>query len=1107
MANHSDGLEGNSLSSVSKVGPIEKKQKGKLRSGPTNSSNQKRSGTRFSNNPNIQGQPHLSPSQTPTLGASVNALPIQSPIPGSIGNLGMVNPSLLKTMGVAGNVLVTPPISQASQQSQVVSYRNTKKIPIDRSKFHPSISNLAGAIIGVSGSNQKWMEQESGAQVQILGTTGNDPEGLHILVRYNEQRELEIVEAIIDEIGRATFEGGGGFISHILPNRKPVSPTLTGLQENVVSTGVIHGNAQGVEKQILGNSAGIGGMAPLPPNFTSSQQLPIYNTMGSGVGMGFVPRGMASPIQIEWPKTPPASPVEFEWLLHLVLHSALSRLGPMVSHGVPMIHIPMLYDSFTSFRFEHDATSFFQSYIVQNGLLGLIQALPHIFIEGPHTIINSSNIPKLSPIFKVNLSSGVTPLLLPAQSVSVSFSDFKLAAEAFWKMGALPPTFSGFGLQLPQSLGGIGPSDHSFATGVTSIGPNYQKQQQNKDLTNTKKNEGESFGKKNKTDKNVALESAIPESISLAKTGNFVAEDESPFGNSERPNSKTGGGISNGASPTAPSSFSSTTTTASTSTVVPLTNVGRDNIPHTSLMIVLQGVHYLLRRWISERLAPHYIPKSSLDFLPLDILESEFSRFYDVPLNIEILGWTNLLHFVEAFPEVWTVENVGPDEFTLIPVPYPDFSMIAKSRGITKSFNRPVEPNFESNSLLQPQKNNCNSLESMQRIVKQTQDFVLEAISSGYPANSLEINSINEIIHNFKTGLCSLDNNTSSSLYELVTKITNSLPNYSSNSGSNPNSNNGFANKINGGMMGKSRFDNAGKVSVGPGGITSGSSKGIDTGGYRQYPHLQQPQPIFGPGNLPVPNDTIALGNGLPLNSGTVHGTSRFNSAKNEPRYDIGTVQQITNLSQHGNIHIPHQANSQVSNVNPTGRPANGGQSKRVFSSQCSGVGAGTVIGAGKGSKQLAGQDQISYQYFDQQNSHQSPEFSGIQHHPASINSGHAAFAIQNVSGIHGYYNTVDGGPHFSSFNGAPTNGGMNTTCHLEYQSFGAQPHGSAAFVQQHNPQNYNINSSYAKPAVIPQTQSLGNNNGSGVLLPLSGGSTGAVSSRSGWDRKNKSKN
>ncbi|CUV04652.1 unnamed protein product [Cryptosporidium hominis] len=1126
VSGHNEGLETiSTMNPLAKVGPTEKKQKGKVRSGPTNSSNQRRAGTRFSNNPNLQTQSHVPTQPSPVSGVAVGPMPIPVSASNSLG-IGNINSPSLNSIGVPGNIVVAPPINQPSQ-GQTVSYRNTKKIPIDRSKFHPSISNLAGAIIGVSGSNQKWMEQESGAQVQILGTTGNDPEGLHILVRYNEPRELEIVEAIIEEIGRATFEGGGGFISHILPNRKPVSPTLTGLQGNMIVSAALQDHTSGIEKQIMGSGVAMGGMPSLPPNYSSSQ--PLYNNMSSNIGMGFIPRGnIVAPIQIEWPKTPPASPVEFEWLLHLVLHSALSQLGPMVSHGVPMIHIPMLYDSFTSFRFEHDATSFFQSCIIQNGLLGLIQALPHIFIEGPHTIIDSSNIPKLSPIFKVNLSSGVTPLLLPAQSVTVSFADFKLAAEAFWKMGALPPTFSGFGPQVPQNINGTsGPSglavtgstgtisDHVYNTSSV-VSPNQSaRQHQGKDSSGSSIGENVLAGGTNKIKKDQGANSIInTNSNQPTKGSSLISDDDDTFGIDN--SSSKNGVITNGTSSVALSSHSSTTTTSSG--VTSIVNVGKDNIPQTSLMIVLQGVHFLLRRWISKRLAPHYIPKSSLDFLPLDILESEFSQFYEIPLNIEILGWTNLLHFVEAFPDVWTVENVGPDEFTLIPLPYPDFSMIAKTRGITKLNNekhydsKPDSNAFtlsaQGSSLANIHKSG-GSLDNIQKIVKQTQDFVAEAIASGYPANSLEINSINEIINGVTMGIYSLDNNTSSSLYELVTKVTNLLPKYSSNSASSTSTN--FPNKPISGSISKSRFDNAYKGTNGIGSM-NGLAKGTKSGGFQHQPHSLQPPTAYPSTHISLANEKSILGGSGNHHSLTVPqvGASRFNSmnnAKNEIRYDIGAAQPMSTHNQHNiHLHAPHQTNAQVLNSNlSTGRSVNGGQSKRVFSNQCA--------GASKGPKQLVGQDQRPYPLYDQQGSNPSTEFVNLQHNPNHMNPTQNTFGMQEASesNIHNFYHhSMDGNSHFSTYNGggiSSIGNSMAASCHYDYHSFGVQSTNSA-FVQPS--QNHSMNGAhFSKSVGIPSDQTIGNNgnnNGNNIMLSLPNHAS-VVSNRSGWDRKNKSKN
>ncbi|KAH8581666.1 KH domain-containing [Cryptosporidium sp. chipmunk genotype I] len=1136
ITGHAEGLETiSSTNPMAKVGPAEKKQKGKLRSGPTNSNNQRRAGTRFSNNPNLQVQSHIPPQSSPVPGVAAGSIPISAS--NSLG-IGSVNSSSVNSIGVPGNIVVAPPISQPSQ-AQTVSYRNTKKIPIDRSKFHPSISNLAGAIIGVSGSNQKWMEQESGAQVQILGTTGNDPEGLHILVRYNEPRELEIVEAIIEEIGRATFEGGGGFISHILPNRKPVSPTLAGLQGNMVLSAGLQDHTSVMEKQMVGNGVAMGGMQPLPPNYSSSQ--PIYNNMSGNIGMGFVPRGgILTPVQIEWPKTPPASPVEFEWLLHLVLHSALSQLGPMVSHGVPMIHIPMLYDSFTSFRFEHDATSFFQSYIIQNGLLGLIQALPHIFIEGPHTIIDSSNIPKLSPIFKVNLSSGVTPLLLPAQSVTVSFVDFKLAAEAFWKMGALPPTFSGFGPQAPQNINGTGGpsgvtgtgstvaiSDHIYNTS-SIVSPNqHPRQHQGKDSSGSSAGENDAAGGAsilgaNKIKKDQGANCILNTNSSQPTKGSPLISDDDDIYGVDNSNSKNGAN-SNGISSITLSSHSSTTTTSSGTTSI--ASVGKDNIPQTSLMIVLQGVHFLLRRWISKRLAPHYIPKSSLDFLPLDILESEFSQFYEIPLNIEILGWTNLLHFVEAFPDVWTVENVGPDEFTLIPLPYPDFSMIAKTRGITKLSNeRPYDSKPDSNAFALSSQGSSlanihksgGSLDNIQTIVKQTQDFVTEAIASGYPANSLEINSINEIINGVTIGLYSLDNNTSSSLYELVTKVTSLLPKYSSNPVSSTSAN--LHSKSIGGGISKSRFDNAYKGSNSMG-IMNGLAKGIKPGGFQPQPQSLQSSLSYASGHISVANEKSILGGSGHHHSSTATtaGISRFNSmnnAKNEIRYDIGASQSISTHNQHNiHHHVPHQTNAQVPNSNlSTGRSVNGGQSKRVFSNQCTVAGNNNCnLGAGKGPKQLAtGQDQRSYPLYEQGNN-SSSEFVNLQHNTNHVNSTQNTFGMQETGGnnIQSYYHhPMDGNSHFSSYNGAVSgvSNSMTASCHYDYHSFGVQP-GNSTFIQPS--QSHSVNSThFSKSIGIPPGQTIGNNgnNANNIMLSLSN-SAGVVSNRSGWDRKNKSKN
>ncbi|KAK6590920.1 hypothetical protein RS030_111841 [Cryptosporidium xiaoi] len=984
----SEGVVVNGASS--KVGPIDRKQKNKLRTGPTGSGStiQKRSGTRFSNNPNVQpGQANLPISSTRSASSipSMNNLSTLT----SIGKNETGVHSTTGTTGGTGGLLFPNQTSQnlIGQQQTTNGYKNVKKIPIDRSKFHPSISNLAGAIIGVSGSNQKWMEQESGAQVQILGTTANDPEGLHLLVRYNEPRELEIVESIIEEIGKATFEGGGGFISHILPNRKqvPINLLYEYQKESKSSENSIHklpSSQSGIVKNTTNLSsntsvtnyseAQVPSSIPLQMpsvhgnldigggmNATISPSTYPQNNLG-GLGVGFVDK-----IPIEWPKTPPTSPVEFEWLLHLVLHSALIELGPMANHGIPMIHLPMFYNSFTSFRFEHDATNFFHSFIIQNGLIGLIQALPHIFIEGPQTIVDTTNVPKLLPIFKVNLEYGITPLLLPAQPITVSFSDFKIADEAFWKMGVLPPEFlpnpsltlshfpqAHHSNQIYQSTTHLPSLNNKNSIGVSGVhnsqpqnvfenSPSGNTLQSNNireisvnqtlshvESNNKGKNEDEtvngdaissisgktvSTGSVNNSNNTVNGISSLENNLNGSVIGGLKTNESSKtLSNSnfvnkintdtDEKNTNDNIGISNASSKVNQMSKykASKKSFNSVNTLEPLKNniktYGKNDIPHTPLMIVLQGVHFLLRRWIMKRLAPHYIPKSSLDFLPLDILESEFSQYYKIPLNIETLGWTNLLHFVEAFPEVWTVENVGPDEFTLIPIPYPDFYMIAKSRGIvppnndnnennsvndsnnisksnnlngnnikskfsnnrdtnniksgnlfTTSTMKPVSlsnnnitslprarleqidgtvcnysdnnnnssningnnknsnnsnsnnsnnnnnnnnnsnSNSNSNSNINSNSNNynnrngfvINNAENVRTIIKQTQDFINEAIISGYPPNSLEINSINEIINGVNMGIYNLDNNISSSLYELVTKITYSLPKFS----------------------------------------------------------------------------------------------------------------------------------------------------------------------------------------------------------------------------------------------------------------------------------------------------------------------------------------
>ncbi|KAJ1606526.1 hypothetical protein OJ253_2691 [Cryptosporidium canis] len=1119
---HSEGLEAMSSNQVAKAGPADKRQKGKLRSGPTNSANQRRVGTRFSNNPNLQAQPHLSNSSSSIMGVSMGPMQIPGSSQNSMG-IGGINSSSLNSMSIPPGVAAQQ-IPQPSP-GQPTSYRHTKKIPIDRSKFHPSISNLAGAIIGVSGSNQKWMEQESGAQVQILGTTGNDPDGLHVLVRYNEPRELEIVEAIIDEIGRATFEGGGGFISHILPNRKPVSPTLTSLQNNINVSGTLQDHSTGIEKHMMGNGMMIGGAPSLPPSYSSQHH---FNSMPGNVGMGFIQRGgMITPVSIDWPKTPPTSPVEFEWLLHLVLHSALSQLGPMVSHGVPMIHIPMLYDSFTSFRFEHDATSFFQSYIIQNGLLGLVHALPHIFIEGPHTIVDSSNIPKLSPIFKVDSSSGVTPLLLPAQSITVSFADFKLAAEAYWKMGALPPAFTGFGPQFPQSINGVTPNPGVTGAGLTGGIPdhlyttgNIISQNQHPRLYQEKDNLGQNID--NETNggtspvgtlgkfKDQTAQDAINTKPSQSAKGSLFSSSDDDTHSMDKTSTISG---------TAGIGFSSVSHSASTTTSAGASpNIGKDNIPRTSLMIVLQGVHFLLRRWISKRLAPHYIPKSSLDFLPLDVLESEFAQFYEVPLNIEILGWTNLLHFVEAFPDVWTVENVGPDEFTLIPLPYPDFSMIAKTRGIKQLENgRSPELKPESNAFAMSSQNSSISNikggiapDNVQTILKQTKDFVAEAIASGYPANSIEINSINDIIHGVTIGMYILDNNISSSLYELVTKVTNMLPKYSPNSISNANI--GLPSKSVGGVS-KSRFDSVCKGPNGVGSLSGGLSNGITPGGFQQ-PHLMQPQtPAFASGHLSAMNEASTMGQGAHhLPSAAPISTSRFSNANtnNEIRYDIGAIQSVSAHNQH-NIHNANQTNAQVANNSlSTGRSVINGQSKRVFSNQCIGTGSNNGNAAtSKGHKQLtAGQEQRSYPIYDQKNNNTS-EFVNIQQNSSAL-TGQNTFGLQGDSGnnVHSYYHPpMDGNPHFNPYNGAVPgmNNGASGSCHYDYQSFGVQP-ANPTFSQPS--QNHNINGAHFSKSigVLPSQSFGGNNNNGSVMLSLSN-STGLPSTRSSWDRKSKTKN
>ncbi|KAH8739298.1 hypothetical protein FG386_002828 [Cryptosporidium ryanae] len=939
----------------SKAGPIDRKQKNKLRTGPTGNSsvNQKRSGTRFSNNPNVQtGQINASVSSTRSA-SSTSGINNTTTL-ASMGKNGMGASSV---NGLTGGMLFSNQTSQNSTTQVNNGYKNVKKIPIDRSKFHPSISNLAGAIIGVSGSNQKWMEQESGAQVQILGT--NDPEGLYLMVRYNEPRELEIVESIIDEIGRATFEGGGGFISHILPNRKQVPIGL--LSENQQGSSGSDNLVQLTSKSgIVKNKINSSNNSVVASNLKMSS---VYGNCSIGKGMGIgttippqhpqngitggLSGGFLDNIPIEWPKTPPTSTVEFEWLLHLVLHSALIQLGPMANHGIPMIYIPMFYGLFTNFRFEHDATNFFHNFIIQNGLIGLIQALPHIFIEGPQTVVDTRDIPKLSPIFKVDLESGITPLLLPAQPITVSFPNFKIADEAFWKMGVLPPEFPSNPNITPRHFLNIHHSDQIYnlkshfylnnanSISVSGVHINQSKAFIGNSATLTQNSVQENNGSQSLSNlkspliqsekTNEVLNSSLIANTSIG-SGNKVenktmnAATASTSGTTINSNISDVANIYNGGSSLENNANSNTTDIlkcnesnnatsnfnlnfaegnnndrTSISNALTLNQIskykisktlfneikplefsnhnahGKNDIPHTPLMIVLQGVHFLLRRWITKRLAPHYIPKSTLDFLPLDILESEFSQFYKIPLNIETLGWTNLLHFVEAFPEAWTVENVGPDEFTLIPAPYPDFYMIAKSRGIvssndnennnvngsnsnksddlndhlknkinnnedtsnngiksgnlstisTKTFlSSEIKANFLPESGLEKirgsvrnngkinQSNNgngftVNNVENIQNIIKQTQDFINEAIISGYPPNSLEIKAINEIINGVNMGVYNLDNNISSSLYELVTKVTNSLPKFSKFT--NINSNNKSP------VIRPSRFDSVGR--------------------------------------------------------------------------------------------------------------------------------------------------------------------------------------------------------------------------------------------------------------------------------------------------------
>lgn len=819
---HTEGMEvAPSTGQVANSGPTEKRQKGRVRSGPTNANNQRRTGTRFSNNPNLQTPHHHHmpahpPHPSQIAGASMGGggsvpPPIQTSTSSSMGISGM-GPPPMGSMGVPGNIMGAQPVVSQQPQGQVTSYRHTKKIPIDRSKFHPSISNLAGAIIGVSGSNQKWMEQESGAQVQILGTTGNDPEGLHILVRYNEPRELEIVESIIEEIGRATFEGGGGFVSHILPSRKPASPNLTtgGMQGSMAVSGVVQDYASNAEKQMLGNGmmaiggGGTGGVMSMPIYYSLPQN--YYNSVLEYTRMDSVQKARATmPFQVDWPSTPPTTPIEFEWLLHLVLHSSVGRFCHLVGHGVPMVHIPLLYNSLTSFRFEHDAISFFQSYIIQSGLFGLIEALPHVFIEGPYTLVDCSNFPAISPIFKVDTVACVSPLLLPAQPINVSYADFKLTAESYWIMGMLPATF----LRNDCSSLEAGPvedtSDHVGSTVRLAL----QGQQHSGNYqdgggfpeSSGRGSEGCEPVSGASTSSSVGrfsggeqgMRDSFNDGSAKLKRGHFLAsdadEDDQGLYTADKANSKNGTANS-GISSMALSSHSSTTTTTSSGTTSS-SGFGKDNIPQTPLMIVLQGVHFLLRRWVNKKWAPHYTPKNSLDFLPLDILETEFFRFYQIPLNIEALGWTNLLHFVEAFPDVWTVENVGPDEFTMIPLPYPDFSMIAKTRGISRPGHEGLCcPGPESVATLRvppPQhellanigKNGGCNMSSFKIIAKQTQDFIAEAIASGFPVNYAEINSINEIINGVMLGIYSLDSNTGLSLYELISRVSNAIPSVS----------------------------------------------------------------------------------------------------------------------------------------------------------------------------------------------------------------------------------------------------------------------------------------------------------------------------------------
>ncbi|EEA08564.1 KH domain-containing protein [Cryptosporidium muris RN66] len=576
----------------------------------------------------------------------------------------------------------TSSVNNTNSSINTANYKHTKKIPIDKSKFHPSISNLAGAIIGVSGANQKWMERESGAQVQILGTTPNDPDGLHIMVRYNEPREVEVVEAIIDEIGRATFEGGGGFISHMLPARKLAT-----------NHGYMSLPTQDLQNTLKHDSI---------MNVIHTPYNPVYS-MGMTNVIG-PPGG--------WPQSPPSNPVEFEWIMHLVIHTVLQQVGISASSGIPMIHLPMLYERYSNFNFEHDAITFFHKAISDNGLLGLIQSIPHVFIEGPHTRIDTSTIPQLPVSLKINLASGLTPLLLPAQLFTTSFHEFKLADESYWASGILPPHPGPINIFQHQV-------NHPVGMAYTTLDPNqtyYQKSILSSDYPITKRA---------KLDNGSSLALSMTTSLQTIQTSSEV-------------------------------------------------KYGQIDIPLTNLTIAVQGIHFLLRRWIWKRQQSHLPAKSPLDFLPLESLEAEFIQFFDIPLDIELLGWTNLLHFVEAFPDIWTVENVGPDEFTLIPLPHPDFISATKKCNTTPSNKKDSltsQSTSKGSTTVSTQSNStdsCRVAEELNDIIAQLQNYLDNIKDTSDTVNSPEILAIHDLLSGLRSGTYQFDDSTSSALVELL---------------------------------------------------------------------------------------------------------------------------------------------------------------------------------------------------------------------------------------------------------------------------------------------------------------------------------------------------